>query len=124
MAARHYRRLTVRHKATALVAMTCDQTRSFPGTERFGRTSPLRRAAASIPSPVAEGEGPGNGKACVPFLGVAYGLLQRMETQVSLAQRGAFVTEAQTSLLLNLAGDVGRLIHVCCDRGENNSRGL
>jgi len=47
--------LKVWHKAHAVTLATYQITESFPATERYGLTSQMRRAAASVPSNIAEG---------------------------------------------------------------------
>jgi len=62
-------------------------TRGFPKNELYGLTSQLRRAAVSVPSNIAEGQGrltPGEFK---QFLGHAHGSLFETETQILLAGR-------------------------------------
>ncbi len=49
--------LNVWQKAHALVLEVYRMTRTFPGDERFGITSQMRRAAVSIPANIAEGYG-------------------------------------------------------------------
>lgn len=54
-----YRDLIVWRKATELVALVYDLTKSFPKSETFGLISQLRRSAVSIPSNIAEGKARG-----------------------------------------------------------------
>lgn len=111
MAARNYRRLTAWQKAMDLATGIYDLTRSFPDNERFGLVLQLRRAAVSIASNIAEGEGRGNDNEFIQFLRIAHGSLQEVETQLYLAHRLHLADEQQTEPLLELAGEVGRLIN-------------
>ena len=52
-----FRRLRVWHKANELSIAVYGTTCGFPGDERFGLTSQLRRAVVSIQSNIAEGCG-------------------------------------------------------------------
>ena len=60
-------------------------TDAFPKSEVYGLTSQLRRAAVSIASNIAEGQGRlTKGEFC-HFLGQARGSLLEFETQLSIA---------------------------------------
>jgi len=52
-----FRGLDVWQEAMMLVEEIYIQSRRFPSDERFGLTSPLRRAAVSVPSNIGEGAG-------------------------------------------------------------------
>lgn len=54
---RHYRDLIVWQRALDLVSEVYRITRIFPHDERFGLIAQIRRAAVSIPSNIAEGQG-------------------------------------------------------------------
>src|SRR4051812_42016213 len=54
---RSYRDLIVWQKAIELVTEVYRATENLPHAERFGLSSQLRRAAVSVPSKVAEGQG-------------------------------------------------------------------
>ena len=54
---RTYRELLVWKKAKQLATLVYHETEHFPKAERFGLTSQTRRAAISIPSNIAEGQG-------------------------------------------------------------------
>ena len=86
-------------------------TRRFPSDERFGLTSQLRRAAVSIPSNIAEGQGRGSDGQFLPHLHLSYGSLREVETQVILAKRLEFLRDEEASALLDECGEVGRLLN-------------
>jgi carbamoyl-phosphate synthase large subunit len=52
----HYKELLVWQKAMILAKETYKVTALFPGDERFGLTSQMRRSAVSVPSNIAEGQ--------------------------------------------------------------------
>ncbi len=60
-------------------------TRIFPKEETYGLTQQVRKAAASIPSNIAEGYGRWHSKEYRQFLFIAYGSLCELETQYLLA---------------------------------------
>lgn len=57
MAVRSYHDLEVWQQSMELVTEVYSLTVDFPESERFGLTNQLRRAAVSIPSNIAEGQG-------------------------------------------------------------------
>ena len=80
-----YRDLLVWQKAKALAVRIYRQTENFPKTETYGLRSQLRRAAVSIPSNVAEGQGRLTRGEFRQFLGHARGSLLELETQMAIA---------------------------------------
>ena len=87
MTVHHYSDLIVWQKAMDLVVHVYEVTESFPQREVFGLTNQVRRAAVSIPSNIAEGQGRGTTKDFLHFLAIARGSLQEVETQLLLAYR-------------------------------------
>src|SRR3954470_23980196 len=71
MVVRNYRELIAWQKAMDLVVNVYEATKPFPAEERFGLTSQMRRAAVSVPSNIAEGQGRQSTKDFVHFLYVA-----------------------------------------------------
>jgi four helix bundle protein len=109
--ARNYQGLVVWQRAMDLVAEVYVASRSFPREEVYGLTSQLRRAAVSIPSNIAEGEGRGSKKEFVHFLRIAHGSLREVETQLIIAERLAYLEANVLSKLIAIAEETGRLIN-------------
>lgn len=82
----------------------------FPRQEIYGLTSQLQRAAVSIPSNIAEGQARNTSKEFGHFLGIARGSLAELETQIMLAQRLGYLTVDSTSLLLEKAEEIGKML--------------
>jgi hypothetical protein len=72
---RSYKDLVAWQKSMDLVAAIYRATRDFPKDEQFGITSQLRRAAVSIPSNIAEGQGRLSQKEFRYFFGQSRGSL-------------------------------------------------
>src|SRR5438034_11306648 len=105
-----YRDLTVWERAMDLANLAYDITKSFPKDERFGLTSQLHRAAVSIPSNIAEGQGREHLGEYLHHLSIANGSLMELETQFVIASRRQYIDQAALGQGLNLSGDVGRLL--------------
>src|SRR5207253_10315334 len=85
MAISSYRDLRVWQEGLAFAKGCYFLTRQFPKEELFGLTSQIRRAAASIPANIAEGNGRENSKEYIHFLRIAQGSLKEVETHLLLA---------------------------------------
>jgi four helix bundle protein len=94
-----------------LVTAVYRATAGFPKEEQFGLTSQLRRAAVSIPSNIAEGQGRLSEKEFRYFLGQSRGSLMEVETQLQIAQNLGYLDSAKTSALLKTCAEVGRILN-------------
>jgi four helix bundle protein len=110
LAVLHFRELVAWQKAMDLVVAVYELSARFPGDERFGLTNQIRRAAVSIPSNIAEGQGRGAGASFGQFLRIALGSLQEVETQLLIAQRLGYVAERDVLCLLDLSAETGRVV--------------
>ena len=117
MPSRNYLDLIAWQKAMDYAEAVYAATRGFPREELYGLTSQLRRAAVSVPSNIAEGQGRGTDPELVRYLRIAHGSLRESETQLLLAERLGYLATAPTEGLLESAAEVGRLI-----RGLINSK--
>jgi four helix bundle protein len=102
--------MIVWQRAMDLVAAIYKLTRLFPSDERFGLTNQIRRAAVSVPSNIAEGQGRRSDKDFVRYLKIANSSRQEVETQIYLAKELGFVSDDEVSPVLSTIEEVGRLI--------------
>ena len=110
MAVRNYRDLVVWQKAMEFVEAVYLLSRDFPADERFALTNQLRRAAVSVPSNIAEGEGRFSKPDFNRFLSMALGSLREAETQIVIAVRLKYSHIDAAAHAIKLADEVGRLI--------------
>src|SRR5713101_9488402 len=108
---RSYRDLVVWQKSMQLVTDIYKTTRAFPREEIYGLTSQIRRAAVSIPSNIAEGQGRRTTLDFLRHLSIAYGSLREVETQILIARRLRYVAQTRVDEVMDLAGEVGRLLN-------------
>jgi four helix bundle protein len=90
-----YQDLIAWQKAKAFATDIYKATESFPKSEIYGLTSQLRRAAVSVASNIAEGQGRlTKGEFC-HFLGQARGSVFELETQLAIALDLRFLTDEE-----------------------------
>ena len=104
-----FRDLEVWRKSMDLVVRVYETSRNFPDSEKFGLTSQIRRAAVSIPSNIAEGKAIG-GQRYRRHVKFALGSNAELQTQIELAKRLNFLSEAAERDLLEAAAEVGRML--------------
>jgi four helix bundle protein len=93
-----------------LVSAIYRVTADWPSDERFGLISQTRRAAVSIPSNIAEGQGRLGKAELRHHLSIAHGSLCELETLLVVASDiGLLEGERQTTLLAQ-TNEVGRLL--------------
>src|SRR5688572_5557753 len=105
-----YRDLIAWQKAMDLVADVYRLSAEFPTSERYGLTNQVRRAAVSVPSNIAEGQGRGIGGEFAHHLRIAQGSRQEVETQLLLAIRLGFLTETPALDILARSEELGRVL--------------
>ena len=111
MAVKSYRELETWQIAMELVAEVYRVTKLFPKDEIYGLTNQLRRAAVSVPSNIAEGQGRDSTKEFLHHLSMAHGSLCEVETQLLIAQGLEYLSQEDAERSASLAASVGRLIN-------------
>jgi four helix bundle protein len=111
MLGRSYQDLIGWKKSIALVTEVYRSTQSFPRPETYGLTSQIRRAAISIPSNIAEGQGRRSRGEFKQFLGHARGSVFELESQIIIARNLGYMEDAQAESLLNQIAELGRIIN-------------
>ena len=111
MKVRNYQELIVWQRAMDMVEEIYKATKDFPREELYALTSQIRRAAVSIPSNIAEGQGRRTTADFLRHLSIAYGSLREVETQALIARRLKYIAQAKLEDVMNRAGEVGRLLN-------------
>jgi four helix bundle protein len=114
MTVQHYRELKVWQAAMDLAEQCYQATKLFPKEELFGLTSQIRRAAASVPANIAEGQGRQHAKEFLNFLSNARGSLLELETHLLLSQRVGLLTQQTLNRLLSLCDQISRMLAGLC----------
>lgn len=108
---RHYRDLVVWQQSLNLVSETYRITQTFPSDERFGLTAQIRRAAVSVPSNIAEGQGRCSTGEFRQFLGNARGSLLELETQLLIAHKLGYLLTAESAAVGRHIEKIGRMLN-------------
>lgn len=95
--------------AMELAEMVHQLTLQFPKHELFALSDQMRRAAISVPSSIAEGQGRGRGKDFRRYLRIAIGSLQELHTQLLLSQRFGYIHDEQLQPVMAKLLEVTRL---------------
>ena len=103
-----YEGLVAWQRAVDFVVSIYRLTRDWPKEEQYGLTSQIRRAAASIPANIAEGQGRNSPKEFVHFLGIANGSMREVETFLAIAARLEFFDQMTFEEMMNQATEVGK----------------
>jgi four helix bundle protein len=115
VAVQHYRELIVWQKAMNLVETVYRTTDGFPKKEIYGLASQIQRAAVSVPSNIAEGQGRSSTRDFLHFLSMSQGSLMEVETQITIAERLGYIEKQQETTLLDATAEVGRLLNGLCN---------
>ena len=107
---RTFRDLNVWQKAVELAEESYRLAKKLPKAEECGLASQLRRAAVSIPSNIAEGQGRRGSREFARFLAIAHGSLVELETLVALGHRIGYYTAADATKVEQLAAHVGGMM--------------
>jgi four helix bundle protein len=106
-----YQELDVWQKAMDLVEQIYGLSGGFPGEEKFGLVSQIRRAAVSVPANIAEGYGRKHRAEYLHHLSMARGSLYEVETHLAIAVRLDFIAAEQVVAANDLITDVSKMLY-------------
>jgi four helix bundle protein len=106
-----YRDLETWQKAIELVEEVYKETRSFPKEEIYGLVSQMRRAAVSVASNIAEGQGRDSTNEFLRHLSIAYGSLCELQTQMLIGNKLGYLNQQTYERLEGISVSVARLIN-------------
>lgn len=106
-----YADLEVWQAAMDLVVQISRVSRCFPKEEIYGLTSQLRRAAVSVPSNIAEGNGRSSDRELIQFLCHARGSIFEVGTQLKLAERLGYLKSEEQEDLSREVARIGQMLN-------------
>lgn len=105
-----FKGLKVWQRAHALTLDVYAFTRRFPSSEKYGLTSQLRRAAASIPANIAESRGRIGHRDQERFLHIAQGSARELESHLLLSRDLLLMRRDTADLALARVAEVQRML--------------
>ena len=113
---RNFKELKVWQKSHDLTLEVYRITKNFPDSEKFGLTSQICRAAASVPTNIAEGCGRDGDRDFARFMIIAAGSASEVEYQLLLAKDLKYVNEETYSSLDTQVNEIKRMLNTFIQR--------
>jgi four helix bundle protein len=101
--------LNIWNKAISLSTEIYKVTAEFPGEEKYGLTSQIRRAAISISSNIAEGAGRNSRAEFVHFLGISNGSSYELQTQLIISEQLKLISVEKLNSLLKEIEEIQKM---------------
>ena len=111
MKSSEFRDLKVWQKAMDLAEEVYTLVKYLPREETYSLSDQMRRAAISIPSNIAEGQGRITTKEFVRFLSMARGSLWELSTQIELCERLRYLNKSQTKNASMLITEIAKMLN-------------
>ena len=111
MKSSEFRDLKVWQKAMDLAEEVYTLVKYLPREETYSLSDQMRRAAISIPSNIAEGQGRITTKEFIRFLSMARGSLWELSTQIELCERLRYLNQSQTKNASMLITEIAKMLN-------------
>ncbi|MBI4160371.1 MAG: four helix bundle protein [Candidatus Yanofskybacteria bacterium] len=106
-----FRELKVWQRAHELTLLTYKLARDFPTEEKYGLSSQMRRAAASVASNIVEGFRRYSNKMSNSFYDIADGSLEELKYQLLLSLDLNYISESDYNNAIRIAEEVSKMLH-------------
>jgi len=117
---RDYRNLKVWQKAHELTLAVYVITKPFPKEETYGLTGQIRRAAASIPTNIAEGAGRTSDAELNRFLEIAAGSASEVEYLLLLVRDLGYINSIQHKEYATSVAEIKKMIRSLSQKLKSN----
>ncbi|QDT00478.1 four helix bundle protein [Adhaeretor mobilis] len=111
-----FRNLEVWKLAHQFTLIVYEVTKVFPGDERFGLVSQLRRASCSIGSNLAEGCGRGSDADFARFVQMSQGSASEVDYQLLLSRDLGFLPDEEYQTITEKLGSTRRMLNALLSR--------
>lgn len=108
---KYYKELTVWQKAMDLTVEIYRIVKFLPREETYALSDQMRRAAVSIPSNIAEGNGRTSTREYINFLSIARRSQTELETQLQICIRLKFFSESEAKVAFELCDELNRMLN-------------
>lgn len=108
MTENNFKKLIVWQKAIALTKDVYLLTNKLPKEELYVLTSQIRRAAISVPSNIAEGQGKKSRNEFIRFINIALGSATELETQCVLVEE---IYKVETKNIQNQIIEIKKMLN-------------
>ena len=106
-----YKDFIVWQKAMDLTVEVYRLVKFLPREETYALSDQMRRAAVSIPSNIAEGQGRNSTKEFINFLAVARGSQTELETQLQICVKLKYFSEDEAGVALSLCEEISKMLN-------------
>lgn len=106
-----FKDLIVWQKSMELVTEVYLLVKKLPKEELFALSNQIRRAAISIPSNIAEGQGRNSTKEFNQFLAIAKGSKAELETQLLLCVKIHYLDNSEIEAAISLIQEIGKMLN-------------
>jgi len=110
MARFRFQELEVWQKAIDFADLIYELTGRFPDDERFGLRNQLRRAAVSVSSNIAEGNGRTSQLEYIRFVEIAYASLMEVISQLHIAERRKYISNHQLEQAMEAGEQIAKML--------------
>lgn len=114
----HFRKLKVWKRSHSLTLMIYRLSENYPADERYGVTSQLRRAAASVPANIAEGSKRRRAPDYARFLNLAESSLAEVEYFLILSVDLGYLATDEAKPLFGEVDELSRMLNSLRTRVE------
>ncbi|MDE6338481.1 MAG: four helix bundle protein [Muribaculaceae bacterium] len=105
-----FKNLLVWQKSMDLTCAIYQVSQNLPLNEKYSLTDQMRRAAVSIPSNIAEGQGRCSQNEFYRFLTISHGSLKELETQLLICERLNYLRQEDINNCMSLISEIGKLL--------------
>lgn len=107
----NFQDLQIWKKGINLVKKVYSLTDKFPGSEKYGLVSQMRRSAVSVPSNIAEGFKRFHNNEFRQFLYITLGSCAELETQLVIANELTYITNENSDNIMEDINHISRMIY-------------
>ena len=116
MGSQSYRDLVVWQKSIALCTEVYKLCEAFPKSELYGLSDQMKRAAVSVASNIAEGQGRQHRKEFLHFISIANGSLAELDTQRIIAENLRLMTAEISAQLGSQIVEVQKMLYALASK--------